>query len=362
MEQNINDMFSNIINDFNFPQTQYTTSLNDTNRNQNIPSNPSMRYVNRQLDTIYELILRYNDNMIQYQRNMTQMVSLINMNNLTFRQRLNEIRNDRNTQYRNANTQQRNRFQNYRNVPFNNWTFQTPLFSTSQNRQLTQQEINSLTTTITFNEETRNEISETRCPISLDNFQNGDTLCKINGCNHIFKKDNLLNWFRRNSKCPICRFDLRNALNNRRNGNSRGRSRTRDASGNNPNRSPRHNPNRSPRHNTNRSPVPNQENNSEGLMRDPSGNRLDISNNYWNTVLDEQFTNMVQNFVDTTLSNNQFNTAAGENIFDISFNFTPIYQTNNTTENNENQHENQDEEENNSDDDSSVIPDNLSVD
>jgi len=361
MEQNINDMFSNIINDFNFPQTQYTTSLNDTNRNQNIPSNPSMRYVNRQLDTIYELILRYNDNMIQYQRNMTQMVSLINMNNVTFRQRLHEIRNDRNTQYRNANTQQRNRFQNfqnYRNVPFYDWTFQTPFLSTPQNRQLTQQEINSLTTTIIFNDETRDEISETRCPISLDNFQNGDTLCRINGCNHIFKKENLLNWFRRNSKCPICRFDLRNALNNRRNGNSRGRSRTRDVSGNNTNRSPRHNPNRSPRHNTNRSPVPNQENNSEGLMRDPSGNRLDISNNYWNTALDEQLTNMMQTFVDTTLSNNQFNTAAGENIFDISFNFTPIYQTNNTTENNENQHE----EENNSDDDSSVIPDNLSVD
>ena len=361
MEQNINDMFSNIINDFNFPQTQYTTSLNDTNRNQNIPSNPSMRYVNRQLDTIYELILRYNDNMIQYQRNMTQMVSLINMNNNTFRQRLHEIRNDRNTQYRNANTQQRNRFQNYRNVPFYDWTFQTPFLSTPQNRQLTQQEINSLTTTIIFNDETRDEISETRCPISLDNFQNGDTLCRINGCNHIFKKENLLNWFRRNSKCPICRFDLRNALN-RRNGNSRGRSRTRDVSGNNTNRSPRHNPNRSPRHNTNRSPVPNQGNNSEGFMRDPSGNRLDISNNYWNTVLDEQLTNMMQTFVDTTLSNNQFNTAAGENIFDISFNFTPIYQTNNTTENNENQDENQDEEENNSDDDSSVIPDNLSVD
>ena len=350
MEQNINDMFTNIMNDFNFPQTQYTTSLNDTNRNQNIPSNPSMRYVNRQLDTIYELILRYNDNMIQYQRNMTQMVSLINMNNLTFRHRLQEIRNDRNTQYRNANTQQRNRFQNYRNVPFYDWTFQTPFLSTPQNRQLTQQEINSLTTTIIFNDETRDEISETRCPISLDNFQNGDTLCRINGCNHIFKKDNLLNWFRRNSKCPICRFDLRNALNNRRNGNSRGRSRTRDTSGNNPNRSPRHNTSRSPRHN--------QENNSDGFMRDPSGNRLDSSNNYWNSALDEQLTNMVQSFVDTTLSNNQFNAAAGENIFDISFNFSPIYRTTNTTENNENQ----DEEENNSDDDSSVIQDNLSVD
>ena len=355
MEQNINDMFTNIMNDFNFPQTQYTTSLNDTNRNQNIPSNPSMRYVNRQLDTIYELILRYNDNMIHYQRNMTQMVSLINMNNLTFRHRLQEIRNDRNTQYRNTNTQQRTRFQHYQNVPFNNWTFQTPLFSIPQNRPLTQQEINTMTTTITFNDETRNEITETRCPISLDNFQNGDTLCKINGCNHIFRKDNLLNWFRRNSKCPICRFDLRNASNNRRNGNSRGRSRTRDTSGNNTNRSPRHN-------NTNRSPRPTQENNSEGFMRDPSGNRLDISNNYWNNALDEQLTNMVQSFVDTTLSNNQFNTAAGENIFDISFNFSPIYRTTNTTENNENQDENQEEEVNNSDDDSSVIQDNLSVD
>ena len=344
MQNNIDNIFTNMMNDFNFPQTQYTTSLNDTNRNQNIPSNPSMRYVNRQLDTIYELILHYNDNMIQYQRNMTQMVSLISMNNVTFRQRLQEIRSDRNTQYRNSNTQQRTRFQNYRNVPFHHWTFQTPLSSTPQTTPLTQEEINIMTTTLTFNDETRNEISETRCPISLDNFQNGNTLCKINGCNHIFKKDNLLNWFRRNSKCPICRFNLRDALN-RRNRNSRGRSRTRDVSGNN----------------TNRSSLPNQENNSDGFMRDPSGNRLDISNNYWNSALDEQLTNIVQTFVDTTLSNNQYNMASGENIFDISFNFTPLYQTNNTTEYTERE-ENNNEEENNSDDDSSVIQDNLSVD
>ena len=335
MEQNFNDMFSNMMNDFNFPQPQFATPLNDTNRNHNIPSNPSMRYVNRQLDTIYELLIRYNENMVQYQRNMTQMIALINMNNNSFRQRLHEIRNDRNTPYRNTNTQQRSRFQTYRNFQTN--PFQMPAFSTPQNIPLTEQEITTMTTTFTFNNETRNEVSEARCPISLDNFQQGDTLCRINGCNHTFKKDNLLHWFRRNSKCPICRFDLRNAGNNSSSRNNRGRSTTTRNTSNN---------------------------HFQGFMRDASGNRMDSSNNTLNAPLDEQFTNMFQTFINNTLPLNNLDIGNTENIFDISFNISPLYTTNYTenAENTENVENTQNTGENDSDDESSVIQDNLSVD
>lgn len=339
MEQNLDDIFTNMMNDFNFPQTQFTTppNRNTSARNQNIPSNPSMRYVNRQLDTIYDMMIHYNDNMIQYQRNMTQMVSLINMNNLTFRERLHEIRNDR-------NSQQRNRTDTFRNIPRFQWTQQTPLYSTPQNTPLTQQEIRTLTTTLTYNNTTSSELTETRCPISLDNFQEGDILCKINACNHVFKKDNLLNWFRRNSKCPICRFNLRDALNrNRRAQNSRGRTNTRDSSGNRQN---------------------------GGIMRDASGNRFDASNNAYNATLDQEITNMVQNFINGSFANDSYNLDLGdrENYYDISFNITPLQQnnTNAQTENvenaGENEQENDEDNTEESDDDSSVIPDNLSVD
>ena len=346
MEQNLDDIFTNMMNGFNFPQTQHTPPLNVNNppqnqnnptnpsrnqnnptnpsRNQNNPANPSMRYVNRQLDTIYDLMINYNDNMIQYQRNMTQMVSLINMNNSTFQQRLHEIRSDR-------TTQPNNRRHVYRNVPSTQRTPQTPLFTNRQNHILTQLEIRNLTTIFTYNNTTSAQLSETRCPISLDNFREGDVLCKINGCNHVFKKDNLLNWFRRNSKCPICRFNLHDALDmNRQPDNSRGR--------------------------TNTTSHTNQ---SGGIMRDASGNRLDISNNTYTATTDEtleEITNMLQNFINGSFADDTYNLDIGdrENYFDISFNIRPLYQT----ENEENVEENVEEE----DDDSSVIPDNISVD
>ena len=54
---------------------------------------------------------------------------------------------------------------------------------------------------------------ENRCPISLDNFQTGDVLCSINGCGHKFKRTAIMEWFRRNSNCPVCRYSLRTQVN-----------------------------------------------------------------------------------------------------------------------------------------------------
>jgi hypothetical protein len=57
-----------------------------------------------------------------------------------------------------------------------------------------------------------------RCPITLDVFQPGDVLCEIRGCRHVFKRPALINWLRRNSHCPVCRYNLfdypANELNN----------------------------------------------------------------------------------------------------------------------------------------------------
>jgi len=46
------------------------------------------------------------------------------------------------------------------------------------------------------------------CPISLEPFQNGDTICIISHCNHRFKQYELIRWFSRNSQCPVCRHDI----------------------------------------------------------------------------------------------------------------------------------------------------------
>jgi hypothetical protein len=48
-----------------------------------------------------------------------------------------------------------------------------------------------------------------RCPISLEEFGRNDHILRIRHCKHIFKEESLLNWFRRNVRCPVCRYDIR---------------------------------------------------------------------------------------------------------------------------------------------------------
>jgi Ring finger domain len=48
------------------------------------------------------------------------------------------------------------------------------------------------------------------CPISLDLFQEGDSILRIRQCRHEFKSEPLRQWFRRSSKCPLCRCNLLN--------------------------------------------------------------------------------------------------------------------------------------------------------
>ena len=60
-----------------------------------------------------------------------------------------------------------------------------------------------------YTPERMRDISTTRCPISLEDFQLGDELCEIKHCHHIFKWRSLQTWFSRNSHCPVCRYDIR---------------------------------------------------------------------------------------------------------------------------------------------------------
>jgi len=48
-----------------------------------------------------------------------------------------------------------------------------------------------------------------QCPISLENFNDNDTVTVIRYCGHIFNTEQLNTWFRSNCRCPICRYDVR---------------------------------------------------------------------------------------------------------------------------------------------------------
>ena len=51
--------------------------------------------------------------------------------------------------------------------------------------------------------------NQTECPITLERFQEGEQVCRIIHCGHIFKSASLQRWFRRNVRCPVCRYDIR---------------------------------------------------------------------------------------------------------------------------------------------------------
>jgi hypothetical protein len=84
-------------------------------------------------------------------------------------------------------------------------------FNAPVNTPLTREEIARSTFTYGFIPENENaDTSGNVCPISLEQFQEGDVICEIRGCRHKFKRPLLMNWFRQNSRCPVCRYELRN--------------------------------------------------------------------------------------------------------------------------------------------------------
>ena len=76
----------------------------------------------------------------------------------------------------------------------------------------TQEEIDNATESIIYN--TDMELGQERCPISLEDFHDGDQLLRIRHCGHIFGNLSLQSWFNSNVRCPVCRFDIRDTNNN----------------------------------------------------------------------------------------------------------------------------------------------------
>jgi hypothetical protein len=52
------------------------------------------------------------------------------------------------------------------------------------------------------------------CPISLDNFEDNETVTVIRQCGHIFRTEELNTWFLSHCNCPVCRYDIRDYNSN----------------------------------------------------------------------------------------------------------------------------------------------------
>lgn len=71
----------------------------------------------------------------------------------------------------------------------------------------TEEEIIRATQTIVYDRDENNQYEN--CPITLEPFQEGEEVCKIRQCSHTFKKTAIMDWFTRNVRCPVCRYDIR---------------------------------------------------------------------------------------------------------------------------------------------------------
>ena len=73
----------------------------------------------------------------------------------------------------------------------------------------TTQQLNRAIEYTVFNNQLQHSYNNTTCPITLEPFTNGEQICKIKHCSHIFKQDAIINWFSQNVRCPVCRYDIR---------------------------------------------------------------------------------------------------------------------------------------------------------
>ena len=87
------------------------------------------------------------------------------------------------------------------------------LLLNSHRQGLSISQISSVTNTTSYG----NIISPVNiaCPITHEPFDDNDEVMQINACKHIFKRNNLLTWFRTSTCCPICLIDLSESIHTR---------------------------------------------------------------------------------------------------------------------------------------------------
>jgi hypothetical protein len=139
----------------------------------------------------------------------------------------NILENEINSIFNNIVDNSNNFFSNLTNIARDanqqNYDFFLNLFNNQDNNtqninELTPEIIERQTTTFIYDESNNNiNENERSCPISLIPYRNGDEIIRINYCNHCFLKENLLQWFSRSNKCPLCRYNILTNLNRENN-------------------------------------------------------------------------------------------------------------------------------------------------
>jgi hypothetical protein len=179
------------------------------------------------ISQIETFITDYNENIRYYNRNIRDFIEL-------YRDSLNEERQRRIDRQRrfintnnNINSNTNNNINSNTNNNINRNTYRTNTTNRINNRNLRRDDIFFIETQFadlqdvlirpssiqieTATQQIQYDISmtQTQCPISLEPFQQGDIITRIRHCGHSFYPTPLNNWFQRNVRCPVCRYDIR---------------------------------------------------------------------------------------------------------------------------------------------------------
>lgn len=198
------------------------------------------RISNEQILLINILNTMYNENLRQID-NLSETLNNLNNSNTQIRNLLIQLLNNQNSsnsrrterQYRENNNRNNNNRLHLNNRPYivdyiAQYTFPTgrsnnqdinTLFNNMYNNFMqpvevfpTQSQIESATRRVRYCDISRP--TNTQCPISMDEFNDNDMVTVIRPCGHIFHTEHLMNWFRTNCRCPVCRYDIRDYNSN----------------------------------------------------------------------------------------------------------------------------------------------------
>lgn len=147
----------------------------------------------------------------------------------------------------------------------------------------TQSQIESATRRVRYCDITRP--INTSCPISMDEFNDTDMVTVIRHCGHTFHSDHIMNWFRSNCRCPVCRYDIREYNSNASNEFFNNSQRINDSSNN-------------------------------YLERNNNGNNGNSNNIYNNLLSDDYINNMAATSLENLFSNSSIFDSSGNNTTD----------------------------------------------
>jgi len=153
----------------------------------------------------------YNNNLREIHEHQMS-INRIQSSNIQIRDRINDLLINR--QSRNRSRRYNNQRRNINRYNYNNTIYRNP-FTLLQNFfepieiYPTQTQIENATRVVLYGDIVNP--NNTSCPISLEPFNDNNTVSIIRHCGHIFHTNELLSWFNSNCRCPVCRYDIRDS-------------------------------------------------------------------------------------------------------------------------------------------------------